>query len=583
MLINLISNSAKFSSVGRIVVGLELLDSQPDDSVTVRFSVTDTGIGMSPTQLRSLFQPFTQGDSSTTRRYGGTGLGLAISQRLAHLLGCEIVVTSSPGSGSCFEFSPTLLAPRELATPLTESARTRWVLLVEPDAEQAQAISRSLSSHGHRVYWATNTTTARYIVGQATQPFDLCLFGLPADGTVEGSPADLFPNPATRPRVVLLNAVTDAETPSATENFEQLTKPVLPSHLRNLFLKARSLSTLPPQAALVARRILLVQDNQTSRDVMCAMLSTCGAIVTVAETGAHAVSEAKHKALDVVLMDVDLPDMDGFEATRLIKALPIQTPLPIVAVTADARPTTRTRCLASGMEDCIVTPLPATELCAAIARALNRARADSLAPSAPFNTTWARHSVDTFNPERGLRQVGGNQITFRDILTRFCQQYGDVPRLASLPPDASSELRLIHGLVSAAGNVGAALLSRKAQSVELALREGANISAEQWHDLELTWEQATAAIGGYLRDHPLPSGPLPAPPHQAGLLAAMEKALQQHDTVAIDLLPEAGRVLRTRVAPHQVTRFEEAVRSYDFEGSLSQFQALTSNLAAAQD
>lgn len=578
MLINLISNSTKFSSVGRIVVGLELLDRQSDDSVTVRFSVTDTGIGMSPAQVRNLFQPFTQGDSSTTRRYGGTGLGLAISQRLAHLLGCEIIATSSPGSGSCFEFSPSLLAPRELATPQSESSRAHWVLLVEPDAEQAQAISRSLASHGHRVYWAADISTARYIIGQTSNAFELCLFGLPTGGALDAGPTDLFPDPASRPRVVLLNAVTDAEAPTGVENFEQLTKPVLPSHLYNLFFKAGSLSTLPPRAALVGRRLLLVQDNQTSRDVMCAMLSTCGALVSVAETGAHAVSEAKHNPFDIVLMDINLPDMDGYEATRRIKLLPLEAPLPIVAVTADARPATRTKCLAAGMDDCIVTPLSSTDLCSAIARALNRARNDSMAPSAPFNTAWARHSVDAFNAERGLRQVGGNPITFRDILTRFCQQYGDAPRFASIPSEPKGDLRLIHGLVSAAGNVGAALLSRKAQSIELALREGANIGVEQWLDLELTWEQATAAIGAYLRDNPLPSGPVPTPPNQAGLFDALEQALQQHDTVAIDLLPEAGRVLRTRVAPHQVTRFEEAVRSYDFEGSLSQFRALLSNL-----
>lgn len=585
MLINLISNATKFSSVGRIVVGLELLDRQPDDSVTLRFSVTDTGIGMSEAQVRNLFQPFTQGDSSTTRRYGGTGLGLAISQRLAHLLGCEIVVTSAPGSGTCFEFSPTLLAPRELASPPAALPRSRWVLLMEPDAEQAQAISRTLASQGHRVYWAADMPTARYIAEHTESRFDVCLLALPSDVAVEAETHALFPDVAVRPRIVWLHPLSDVTANTEQSGYDTLGKPVLPSHLTNLFFQARSASTVPPQAALLGRRLLLVQDNPTSRDVMAAMLSSFGAHVTLAETGAQAVTEARRSHHDLVLMDINLPDIDGYEATRQIRALQFDQPLPILGVTADARANTRARCLAAGMDECVVTPIPAADLCAAIARVLGRARHESMVPSAPFNPTWARHSVDNFNPERGLRQVGGNQTTFRDILTRFVHQYGGVPRYSESFPgaDALDELRLIHGLVSAAGNIGATQLARKAQTLEVNLRQNVEVTVDQWYDLEASWEEAILAISNYLRDNPLSNGaPAPAAettPDANRLFGALETALRQHDTVAIDLLPDACRALRANVSPQAIARFEETVRCYDFEGSLSQLRALRSELS----
>lgn len=585
MLINLISNSTKFSSVGRIVVGLELLDRQPDDSVALRFSVTDTGIGMSDAQVRNLFQPFTQGDSSTTRRYGGTGLGLAISQRLAHLLGCELVVTSAPGSGSCFEFSPTLLAPRELATPPADLPRSRWVLVMEPDQEQARAISRILASQGHRVYWAADMTTARYIAEHTESRFDACLLALPTSSVLQVETSAWFPDVATRPRIVWLHPMSDIAANAELDGYDTLGKPVLPSHLTNLFFQARNASTMPPQAALLGQRLLLVQDNPTSRDVMSAMLSSFGAHVTLAETGIQAVSEAKRSHHDLVLMDINLPDIDGYEATRQIRALQFDMPLPILGVTADARPNTRARCLAAGMDECVVTPISGAELCAAIARVLSRARSESMVPSAPFNPTWARHSVDNFNPERGLRQVGGNQTTFRDILTRFVHQYGSVPRYSEsfAGSDPLDELRLIHGLVSAAGNIGATQLARKAQTLEVNLRQNVEVSIDQWYDLEASWEEAILAISNYLRDNPLSNG-APAPieegsPDATRLLGALETALSQHDTVAIDLLADACRALRTNVSLQSIARFEEAVRCYDFEGSLSQLRALRSELA----
>lgn len=583
MLINLISNATKFSSVGRIVAGLELVTRQPDDSVTVRFSVTDTGIGMSQTQVRSLFQPFTQGDSSTTRRYGGTGLGLAISQRLAHLLGCEITVTSTPGSGSCFEFSPTLSAPRELAVPPSKPSKARSVLLIEADPEQSRAIARLLSGGGHQVCQVEDSNRARHALNLASEPFDLCFFGLPADGTVAFAPGELFPEANLRPRTVVLSAVMDGDPPSALRDFEQLTKPVLPSQLQALLATGRHPSSSPPEATLVGKRVLLVQDNPTTRDVMSAMLSTYGAVVSVAETGAHAVSEVAHRPLDVVLMDINLPDMDGYEATRLIKRLSLQSLPPIIAVTADSQPGTKARCLAVGMIGCIVTPLPAAELCVALVRALDAAQADAPSSSVAPNGAWPRNSVAPFDPERGLRQVGGDQLTFRNVLARFHQQYGNVPRFGSPASESNDDLRLVHGLVSAAGNIGATLLSRKAQSVELALREGAKLGAEQWRDLSQTWEQASAAIGSYLREHPIPSGGAVAPVDHPVLFAAMERALLQHDTVAVELLAETCRAFRTRLTAHQVSRFEEASRAYDFEGSLAHFRALMSAFENARE
>lgn len=578
ILVNLISNATKFSSVGRIVVRLELADRQPDDSVTLYFSVCDTGIGMSTAQLSNLFHPFTQADSSTTRRYGGTGLGLAICQRLAHLLGCEIHASSTPGQGSTFSFCLTVLAPRELSSDTSPETPPRTVLLIEPDEEQAQALSRTIASRGHQVFWTEDLPTAISLIQSNRRRFDMCLCGQAYTANLASNLETAFSTCGLPPpNLVLLTSAAEQGRSWRSSELPQLAKPILPSQLLSVIESPRS-GQSRSNSSLYGRTLLLVQDTPTSRDVLTAMLASHGASVVAVETGGQACHEAKQNDFDAILMDVNLPDMDGFEATKRIRKLIERRSTPILGVTADSRKETRVACLAAGMNECIVTPVEASELCRTVCSWLRFGDGEQGASTAPMTSTWTRRSADLFNPERALRQLGGSTQTYRDILGRFVQAYGAdaLPWANSTSSAPQVELATLHSLVSAAGNVGAMLLSNKAQAFELALRTSAPIEPAEWGALDALRLQTLTLISAYLRDDLSSSAPEPleALGNHDAVLSAFGSALREHNTKALDLLPSASAILSTYAPPHLLSRLEVAVRAYDFRSSLAIWQQL---------
>lgn len=391
VLTNLVSNAVKFTNEGSVTirVGLENLDG---GMATVRFAVTDTGIGIPLEAQPRLFQSFTQADGSTTRRFGGTGLGLAISRSLVGLMGGEIGFDSTPGIGSTFWFTVRLEVQAEAAQNAALDLRGLRVLVVDDNAINRQILEEQLNSWGWRPVVVESGEACLAVLQEqhATEPFALILLDMQMPGMSGDMVArQLKRRPAfARIPVVLLTSIgmpASAEVMLDAGFAGVLSKPIRPSHLydavadvlgredgqakRDLAVSEETQADRPN----LGLRVLVAEDNAVNQTVAVRILERWGCVVEVVEDGRSAVQRALEARPDVVLMDVQMPEMDGYEATQSIRAKePADERLPIIAMTAHAMESDRLRCLEAGMDDFVSKPIEPTRLLAALRDVLER-------------------------------------------------------------------------------------------------------------------------------------------------------------------------------------------------------------------
>lgn len=390
VIINLVGNAVKFTERGEVVITVWPGD-VVEQSQDLRFEVKDTGIGISATAAQKLFQPFTQADSSTTRRYGGTGLGLAICRQLITLMGGEIGVESQEGHGSTFWFTLRLPleashAPSPTATPGLQGRRA---LIVEDHATTAAALRRRLEEWGMRSDTVTSLDEGRMLLDRAIHEtaYTLVLFACPADrAEAEAFLRHVALRPAReRPKCIALSTMGQRWSPreltgSGVDGF--LLKPVRQQELYETITRVLGFrQSLPSQGNAVPRedaarpfsdrpiRILLAEDNAVNQKVALAQLARLGLTATVAADGEEAVRRILQEEFDLILMDGQMPNVDGIEATRRIRALPKpKCDTPIAAMTAHAMIGDRERFLSAGMDDYLAKPIQMGELCALLER-----------------------------------------------------------------------------------------------------------------------------------------------------------------------------------------------------------------------
>jgi PAS domain S-box-containing protein len=396
VLLNLGNNAVKFTEHGEVVVSVEA-QACSDTSVQLHFEVRDSGVGMNPEQQQRLFQPFSQADASTSRRYGGTGLGLAISRQLVRLMGGELNVDSAPNKGSRFHFSVRF--DRQTAATVQQRVQRPEVLhgtralIVDDNACAREVLAEMSRALGLQVETAADSLEALRMVERADasdQPYELVLLDWKMPGIDGVECARLLgqrqPRRHAAPTVLMLTAFSRDEVMRRLAEqqlsvAELLTKPVTPSTLFDACSAAlgsavphptrtaqREVTSLGHRAALSGARILLVEDNPINQELAVDMLSRAGIIVSVAGDGQEALDMLGRQPFDGVLMDCQMPVMDGYEATRTLRSQPQFQSLPVIAMTANAMVGDREKVLAVGMNDHIAKPIHFDEMFATLAR-----------------------------------------------------------------------------------------------------------------------------------------------------------------------------------------------------------------------
>ena len=508
VLMNLIGNAIKFTDQGEVDVSASVVR-RDAGGATVQFRVRDTGIGISPEQLGTIFQEFTQADASMTRRYGGTGLGLAISRRLVALMGGELAVTSEVGHGSEFSFALTFpLEAAQTAARATVSLGGRRLLVVDDNETNRRIVRDMLGAEGMAVHEAPRADAGLEALRRAARagaPYDLAILDaqMPDQDGFELATAVRADRALTETRLLILTSAGqrgDGERCRQLGIQAYLTKPIARADLvEAVGTVLAGTASAPGAADLVTRhsiaesrhalRILLAEDNAVNQQVATAMLLKRGHHVDVASNGREAVDAVAREPYDVILMDIQMPEMDGFEATEQIRGLPQGRSLPIIALTAHALSGERERCLARGMSGYLAKPFKAHDLFAAV-EGRGAQPADTAATRAP--------AVDLAAFRRTMEEAGAADAVDGILETFVATLPQRLEALVAAAGGTETEPlhRAAHAFKSAAGTIGAGHLAALLEEMERAAQGGDLAGARD--KLEHVRGEAQAALD-YIR------------------------------------------------------------------------------------
>ena len=613
VLINLTGNAVKFTERGEIVVAVKV-EQRNADGVVLKFSVSDTGIGMNEEQLARLFQSFSQADNSITRKYGGTGLGLSISRQLVELMGGSIAVTSTPGVGSCFSFTVRLgigdPAQAALPTPALTLQQTR-VLVVDDSATAREALVEMLGSLGVTAHSASSGEQSLNMLARAVEagtPYQVVLMDYMMPGwdgveTIHRIHAD--PRFAAPPAILMVTACT-RETVLQQEGVLPLqgflTKPVGPALLYHSLLQVLrpdlARSTPPASqgtlgAAELARlhgaRLLLVEDNANNREVALDFLASARVHADVATNGRQAIEMARQGDYDLVLMDVQMQEMDGLTATRQMRAIERLRDLPILAMTAHAMAEDHAKSLEAGMNDHITKPIDPDVLFRAMLRWIDPSRlaGRSLpqAPPAPAAVADAASlaPIAGVDWQLALSRADRNPAILAKRLRSFRNEYAEGPqqlRDALAGGDWAPVERLAHNLKSSATYLGARQLAQLAETVEAGVRDG---QPQRCAAEAAAMADGLATILAGFAQAVLPGAAAPQAADLGRLVRELDAHLRADDARSEDLLTELATLLAGSPHAALLAQIQRAVDEIEYHEALEPLAQLARALHVDQE
>jgi signal transduction histidine kinase/DNA-binding response OmpR family regulator/HPt (histidine-containing phosphotransfer) domain-containing protein len=515
---NLVSNAIKFTEHGEIHLKVETLIND-DDRIMLRFAVRDTGIGMDNTQAHRLFNAFSQADSSITRKYGGTGLGLTISKQLVEMMGGEIVLSSAPGAGSTFAFTACFAKGGTNLNPYHQYGIHGVRALIVDDQETSLIVlEHYLEIWQFDVTGTTSGEDALDLIALADRegrPYEILLLDWRMPG-MDGLELTRLVQVEARqgrlkhaPTVIMVTAY-DREAlfnETGTTHLDNvLVKPVTPSALfesllqiqypqlavretrlsaRNAHLKELRVDLLGLAAPIRGAHILLVEDNDINQEVATEFLKKAGLLTTVANHGSEAVERIQKETFDAVLMDLQMPIMDGFMATELIRKLPQGKDIPIIALSAAAMIHDKQASERAGMNDHVSKPLDPVQLITILLKWVKHRRIATSIPDVENVSTLTADSLPAqlpgFDLESALKRLGGNHDLLIKLLLRFATDYSSVHTQVDellRKNQGGKAVELLHRINGVAASLGASALAEAAQHLESEIKSGRPLESQ---------------------------------------------------------------------------------------------------------
>ncbi len=597
ILTNFVNNAVKFTDTGEIRLSIEQVE-RTGEMVQLKFSVRDTGIGMTKEQSDKLFQPFTQADMSTTRKHGGTGLGLTICLRLVKLMGGRIWIESEAGVGSTFFFTAWLKVGVATSSGHLVPAKLSQlrVLIVDDNAAAREILQEPLITIASQVDVVASGKEAIAAIQQndATAPYDIVFMdwrmpgmdGLQTSRYIKSDETLKHP-----PHIVLVTAFGREEVREEAERLnldgfllKPVTKSMIVDTLVNVFSEPgeASASAADSEQAdrLLGARILLVEDNEINQQIAIELLEGTGATVTVANNGREGVDilfdGPQPPPFDVVLMDLQMPIMDGHQAIAKIRSDARFAKLPVLAMTAHATIEERQRCLTEGMNDHISKPIDPDNLYETVGRYYKPTeRSAELSPLPSAKEAGQKNSpapgelpaIAGLDTADGLRRLAGNRKLYLKLLRQFADGQADAATQIATSDPATAE-RIAHTVKGIAGNLGAGGVQKAAGDLEKAIRE----HAEPAHIESLRQEfsdvlfdllaQLRPALGAEV----VATQPATAvdPAQVQPIVALMLQQLADFDTSASESLEAHRSTLSSIFAPGDFALFEKHVLGYAF-------------------
>ena len=619
---NFCSNAVKFTEEGEIVIAAELLEKK-DDAVKIRFSIKDTGIGLTVDQQKKLFKSFTQADQSTTRKYGGTGLGLAISKKLAELMDGEVGLESQFGLGSTFYFTATFGIQKDQKRkeyPTSIDLRGMKVLVCDDNATSREILTIALETFSFEVTAVNSGAEAiRLLEKKYDDPFELVIMDwrMPEMDGLEASKIIKQDKKIKTPMIMMITSFGREEVAKKAEEIGIngfLVKPVTYSCLFDSIMEVFGKEARPKRKKtagssmdisdlekILGANILLVEDNLINQQVATELLEDAGFVVDIANDGQESINivmESGHPSkYDIILMDIQMPVLDGYEATKAIRKMKEYDEIPIVAMTADAMVGVKEKCLEIGMQDFVTKPINPDEMFGAMVKWIKPSWQFSVhSPQSARKSASAKAKADkieipefkTIKTDEGLHRVNYNKSMYSSLLVKFAKNNTNfIAKVEEAHKSGDHELvhRLIHTLKGIAGNLGAMDLHEATKVLEKKVHDDPTKIVELLNEYSLVLDPILKETKNY--SDKIQAIDLAKSKQNTGvidkeivtkLIGKLKKLLADDDMDAKEIVEQLKVQEGMSSYNSQVQAIAESLDEYDFEEAVGNVEKLVKKL-----